>query len=85
MRDRLIRIIGLVLLAVIVASIVSPWFDLHPTTLRVSKRTITHFSLAVPLFSPGALTVSATFLTTPRTLQSHRANDIVARDCARLC
>jgi hypothetical protein len=85
MSGRLLKIVGLVLLAVIVATVVSPWFDLHPTTLRTSKRAITHFSLAVPLFLPGALPVSTTFLTKPRPLQSHQVSDIVARDCARLC
>jgi hypothetical protein len=85
MWGRILQIVGLVLLAVIVAIVVSPWFDLHPTNLRTSKQSITHFSLVVPLFLPGALPVSATYLTKPRTLLSHQANDIVARDCARLC
>lgn len=84
MGGRIIRIVGLVLLAAIVATVASPWFDLHPTALRASRQAITHLSLA-PIFLPGALPVSATFLTKPRTPQSHRANDIVARDCARLC
>lgn len=85
MWGRIIRIIGLVLLAVTVASVVSPCFDLQATTLRTSKRAITQFCLAVPFFWPGTLPVSPTFLTKPRTPQWHQAFDIVARDCARLC
>jgi len=85
MWGRILRIVGLVLLVVIVASVVSPWFDLHPTTVRAFKRAITHFSLALPPFLPGASSIPATFLTMLRPLQSHQVSDIVARDCARLC
>jgi hypothetical protein len=85
MWGHIIRIVGLVLLVVVVASVVSPWFDLQLTTLRASKRAITKVSLAIPLFLPGALPVPPTFLTEPLTLQSHPAYDIFARDCARLC
>jgi hypothetical protein len=85
MSGRLLKIVGLVLLAVIVATVVSPWFDLQPTTVRTSKRAITHFSLALPPFLLGASSVPLTFLTMLRTLQSHQVSDIVARDCARLC
>ena len=66
MWGRITRIIGLVLLAVTVASVVSPCFDLQPTTLRTNKRAITQFSLAVPFFWPATLPVSPTFLTMPR-------------------
>jgi hypothetical protein len=85
MWGRIIRIVGLALLAVIVVSVISPWFDLHPTTLRTSKRTITQLSLAVPFFLPGSLSFFPIFLTKLRPLQSHPGSDIVARDCARLC
>jgi hypothetical protein len=85
MWGRVSRIVGLVLLAVTVASVVSPWFDLQPTTLRTSKQAITHFSVAVLPFLLHKLPVSPIFLTKPRTLPSHPAYDIVARDCARLC
>ena len=84
MWGRIRQIVGFVLLGVIVASVVSPWFDLEATTLRTSKRAITHFSLLVPPFLPGALRVSPTVLTKPSTLQSHQAYDIVARDCTPL-
>jgi hypothetical protein len=85
MWGRIIRIVGIALLAVIVASVVSPWFDLQPTTVRASKRAITHFSLALPPLLPGAPSVPPTLLTTLCILQSHQVSDIVARDCARLC
>jgi hypothetical protein len=80
-----IRIVAIALLAIIVVSVVSPCFDLHPTTLRVFKRTITHFSLAPPPFLPGASSLLPMFLTMLRALPSHQVFDIVARDCARLC
>jgi hypothetical protein len=85
MWGRIIRIVVLVLLAVIVVSVVSPWFDLHPTTLRTFKRAITQLGLAVPFFWPGSLSFSPILLTRLRPLQSHPGSDIVARDCARLC
>lgn len=81
----IIRIVGIALLAVIVASIVSPFFDLQPANLRAFKRAITYFSLALPSFLPDASCVSARLLTMLRPLQSHQVFDIVARDCARLC
>jgi hypothetical protein len=80
-----IRIVAIALLAIIVVSLVSPWFDLHATTLPAFKRAITHFSLAPPPFLPGASSVLLTFLTMLRALPSHQVFDIVARDCARLC
>ena len=85
MWGRIIRIVGLAVLAVIVVSVVSPWFDLHPTTMGTSKRAITQLGLAVPFFLPGSLSSSPIFLTKLRPLQSHQVSDIVARDCARLC
>lgn len=85
MWGRIIWIVGLVLVAVIVASVVSPWFDLHPTALRTSKRAIVHFSFAVPLFLLSAPPLCSTCLTKLCTLQLRQAYDIVARDCARLC
>ena len=85
MWGRIIRIVGLVLLAVIVASVVSPWFDLEPTNLRPSRRVIIHFNLAFQTVVIGALPVSLAVLAAPHTVQSHQTCDIVARDCARLC
>jgi hypothetical protein len=85
MWGRIIRIVAIALLAIIVVSVVSPWFDLHPTTLRAFKRAITHFSLAPPPFLPSASSVLPTFLTMLPAPQSHQVSDIVARDCARLC
>jgi hypothetical protein len=85
MWGRIVRIVGIALLVVIVASVVSPCFDLHPANLRAFKRATTHFSLAFPPFLPGASSVPPTFLTMLHPLQSHRVSDIVARDCARLC
>jgi hypothetical protein len=85
MGGTLTRILGILLLAVVVAAVVSPWFDLDPTALRTSHRSITQFSLAVPRVLPGALPGSYTFLIDPLVLQSHAVCDIVARDCARLC
>ena len=85
MWGRIVRIVGLALLAVIVVSVVSPWFDLHPITLRTSKRAITQLSLAVPFFLPGSLPFFPIFLTKLLPLQSYQVSDIVARDCARLC
>jgi hypothetical protein len=82
---RIIRIVAIALLAMIVASLVSPWFDLQPTTLRTFKRAINHFSLAPPPFLPGASSVFPMFLTMKRAVPSHQVFDIVARDCARLC
>ena len=55
MWGRILQIVGLVLLAVIVASVVSPWFDLHPTTLRTSKRTITHVRSCRSTYLPGRI------------------------------
>jgi len=81
----LTRVVGILLLAVVMAAVVSPWFDLDPTALRTSHRSITQFSLAVPRVLTGALPGSYTFLTAPIMLQSHSVCDIVARDCARLC
>jgi hypothetical protein len=85
MWGRITRIIGFVLLAVTVTSVVSPCFDLPATTLRTSKRAITQFSLAVPFYWPATLPLFPTFMVKPRTPQWHQAFDIVARDCARLC
>ena len=86
MRGTLTRIVGILLLALVVAAVVvSPWFDLDPTALRTSHRSIIQFSLVVPRVLPGALPNSYTFLTHPLMLQSHSGCDIVARDCARLC
>jgi hypothetical protein len=80
MWGRIIRIVAIALLATIVVSVVSPWFDLDPTTLRAFKRAITHFSLALPPFLPGASSAVPTFLTMLRALPSHQVSDIVARD-----
>jgi uncharacterized membrane protein YphA (DoxX/SURF4 family) len=85
MWGRIIRVVGLALLAVIVLSVVSPWFDLHPTTLGAAKRAITQLGLAVPFVWQGSLSFSPIFLTKLRPAQSHQVSDIVARDCARLC
>src|SRR5215472_9202264 len=85
MGGSLTRIVGILLLAVVMAAVVSPWFDLDPTALRTSQRSITQFILAVPRVLPGALPGSYTFLTDPIMRQSHSVCDIVARDCARLC
>ena len=85
MRGSFTRIVGILLLAVVVAAVVSPWFDLDPTAVRTSHRSTTQFSLAVPRVLPGALPGSYTFLTDPIMLQSHSGCDIVTRDCARLC
>jgi len=81
----LTRIVGILLLSLVVAAVVSPWFDLDPTALRTSHRSIIQFSLAVPRVLPGALPGSYTLLTDPILLQSQSVCDIVARDCARLC
>ena len=81
----IIKLVVLVVLAVIVAAVLSPYFDLQPTTLGKSHRATVQLSLAVPLFLPGALHASPTLLIKPRTVRSHRAPDILARDCARLC
>ena len=85
MWGRIVQIVGLVLLVIVAASVVSPWSDLQLTTLRTSKRAMTQVGLAIPPLLPGALPVPSTFLAGPRTLQLHPAYDIVARDCARLC
>jgi hypothetical protein len=85
MRGRFFQIVGLVLLAVIVASVVSPPFDLAPTALRTHKRAMTHVALAIPLFLRSALPVSKTSLTVLCIEQSHQAYDIVTLDCARIC
>ena len=84
MRGRILQIVGLVLLAVTVASVVSPWFDLDSATLRTSKRTGTHVGLATS-YLLSAFPISPTLRTMPPTLPSHQTHDIVARDCARLC
>jgi len=81
----LTRIVGILLLAVVMAAVVSPWFDLDPNALRTSHRPITQFSHTVPPVLPDALSSSYTFLTDPIRLQSHSVCDIVARDCARRC
>jgi hypothetical protein len=83
MWGRIVKVVGLVVLTVIVAAVLSPCFDLQPTTLGKSHRV--QFSLAVPLFLPGALHASPTFLIKPSTVQLYRASDILTRDCARLC
>jgi len=85
MGSSLTRIVGILLLALVAAAVVSPWFDLDPTALRTSRWEITQFGLAVPRVLPGALPGSYTFLTGPPVMQSHSVCDIVARDCARLC
>jgi hypothetical protein len=76
--------VGLVLLVVIIAAIVSPGFDLHPTALRKSHRVIAHFGLAVPTFLLQTPPVSLIFLA-QHAQKLHQSTDIVARDCARLC
>jgi hypothetical protein len=81
----IIRVVGVVLLTVIVVSIVSPWFDLQPSTGRMSRLSVAQFSLAVAPILLDALMRSTTFLTGRFTLPSHAVHDIVARDCARLC
>jgi hypothetical protein len=85
MWGRVVQFVGFVLLVAIVASVVSPWFDLHPTTLRMSKGGVTHYSLAVSLFLTPAPSDSQIVLTTTRAVQLRQGCDIVARDCARLC
>ena len=81
----IIKLVVLVVLIVVVAAVLSPYFDLQPTTLGKSHRATVQLSVAVPLFLAGALHASPTLLIKPRTVQSHRAPDILARDCARLC
>src|SRR5215813_8802511 len=85
MGGSLTRIVGILLLAIIMVAVVSPWFDLDPTAVRTSDRSTMQFSLSVPLVFPGAFPGSYAFLTDPLLLQSHSVCDIVARDCARLC
>jgi len=80
----LIGLVSFVLLVVTVVSIVSPWFGLHPTTIRTSRRAIFP-SVAIPFFFQSALPDSSFFLSKRPTLQSRQAYDIVARDCVRLC
>lgn len=84
MWGRIVRIVGVALLVVIVLSVVSPWFDLHPTTLRTSKRAISTRSRNC-IFLARLAFLSPIFLTKLRPQQSHPGSDIVARDCARLC
>jgi hypothetical protein len=83
MWGRIVKVVGLVVLTVIVAAVLSPCFDLQPTTLGKSHRV--QLSLAVPVFLPRALHASPWLLIKPRTVQLHRASDILTRDCARLC
>ncbi len=85
MWGRFVQFVGFLLLVAIVASVVSPWFDLHPTALRMSKRGVIHYSLAVPLFLTNAPSASAVLMPSTRAPQLPQTNDIVARDCARLC
>ena len=85
MWGRVGQFVGFVLLVAVVMSVVSPWFDLHPTTLRTSRRGVSHFSLAVPLFLMHPRSVLAVWLTSMHVQQSPQTHDIVARDCARLC
>jgi len=85
MWGRVVQFVGFMLLVVIVASVLSPWFDLHPTTLQTSKRGVTHYSVAVSLFLTHASSDSQIVLTSTRALQLRQGCDIVARDCARLC
>ena len=85
MWGRVVQFVGFMLLVVIVAWVVSPWFDLHPTTLRTSQRGVTHYGLAVSLFLTHAPSDSQIVLTSTRAVQLHQGCDIVARDCARLC
>jgi len=85
MWGRVVQFVGFLLLVTVVVSVVSPWFDLHPTTLRTSKRAVTLHSLAIPLFLTDAPLVSRIVVTFTRTLELSQTSDIVARDCARLC
>jgi hypothetical protein len=85
MWGRIVQFVGFLPLVMIVVSVVSPWFDLHPTTLRTSKRGVTLHSLAVPLFLTHAPSGSRMLVTFARTLQLPQTCDMVARDCARLC
>jgi hypothetical protein len=85
MWGRIIKLVGLAVLTVIVAAVLSPYFDLQPTTLGKSHRATVQFTLAGPLFLPGAVHASPTVLIKPRTLPCNHECDIVARDCARLC
>jgi hypothetical protein len=48
MWGRVVQFVGFILLVAIVVSVVSPGFDLYPTTLRASKRGVTHYIPAVP-------------------------------------
>ena len=84
MWGRVVQFVGFMLLVAIVASVVSPWFDLHPT-LRTSKRGVTHYGLAVSLFQTPAPSDSQIVLISTRAVQLRQGCDIVARDCARLC
>ena len=84
MRGRVAQFVGFMLLVAVVAWVVSPWFDLHPTTLRTSKRAITHYSFAASLFLTHAPSDSQV-VTSTRAVQWRPGCDIVARDCARLC
>jgi hypothetical protein len=85
MWGRILQIVSLVLLAVIVVAVVSPYFDLEPTTVRSAKRDITLFGQAVVPVAEGKLGVSEIFLPKPRMLRWQQACDVVARGCARLC
>jgi hypothetical protein len=83
MWGRVIKVVGLVMLALILASTVSPWCDLAPANLRTSKRI--HVTLALPSVVHVTLAVGLTLPAKVFNPQSPQACDIVARDCARLC
>jgi hypothetical protein len=86
MRARVLQFVGLVLLLVIVVSVVSPCFDLHPTTLRTSRRGVTPYSFAVLLLLTHLPSFFSVAFMSTRVVQSPpQTHDIVARDCARLC
>ena len=48
MGGNLTRIVGILLLAVVVAAVVSPWFDLDPTALRIYRTAIVTTGLIWP-------------------------------------
>ena len=81
MSGRIIKLVGLVVLTVIVAAVLSPCL-IYNRLLGRSHRTTVQFSLAVTLFLPGAVHTFPTLLVTPRTVQLRRAFDILTRDCA---
>jgi hypothetical protein len=81
----IVRIVVVILMTATVAMVALPCFDLQPTSLRTSHRTLSHLVLKAVSALPITTEHSANFAMPVSMQPVHPEHDIVVRDCARLC